>query len=693
MSATFKRKRTLACYEDYTDLVVDWDSDGTLSDVPSMTSSEDRTVTDLDTDSDEDNDLEQFAVQSRLPPTNMSDEEELTWKHVSSHSDRKSYVRTRNYVLSCWLAEPARILSLETLRESTDGNALARGVQSSSHPFLKHAFSFLHRWRYINYGVLPTPLHAKERPATKKRPTVLIVGAGMSGLSAAREIANLYTMHPAAPQPVITIIEARKRVGGRVFTLPLDCGTDDVFDFDAALAQPAEDAVASVDLGAQIVTGFDSGNPLGTVILKQLGLPVRYLTKAVECTLYDHTGAVIDKKLDAECEEIFNDVLEKACCTIMHNGEPALVPDRTLRQAIVSGPLETDVPSLGEMFEFHLARHPRRPWLTHQELSIIHWHCANLEFANASPLTHLSLYHWDQDDPHEFHGEHSMIPGGYGQVAHAYAFGKSGPSPKRPSVRTTNGNQTGSTDSYQALDIWFGHIVTSISAYNTGVDIECNVGGETKILHGDLVVITTPLSVLKAKEIVFHPPLPAWKERAIDNLNMGHFNKLVMVFERRFWPAHLESFGSVATPENFPSPDYVASAALPHIRQPTLVAFTSPPGSTEQSTIAPETLAAKALRTLSRIFPHERPLPQPKQVIATTWDVDPYARGSYSSLGKAAHGDEYVVMSKREDGVGSRMIWAGEHTEGKWPATVHGALLSGMRAAREVADMLLGKLK
>ncbi|KAI8995977.1 amine oxidase, partial [Gaertneriomyces semiglobifer] len=201
-----------------------------------------------------------------------------------------------------------------------------------------------------------------------------------------------------------------------------------------------------------------------------------------------------------------------------------------------------------------------------------------------------------------------------------------------------------------------------------------------------------PLSVLKAKEIVFHPPLPAWKQRAIDNLNMGHFNKLVMVFERRFWPAHVESFGSVATPENFPSPDYVASATLPHIRQPTLIAFTSPPGSTEQSTIAPEALAAIALRTLSRIFPHERPLPQPKQVIATTWDVDPYARGTYSSLGKAAHGDEYVVMSKREDGVGSRMIWAGEHTEGKWPATVHGAVLSGMRAAREVADMLLGAL-
>ena len=34
------------------------------------------------------------------------------------------------------------------------------------------------------------------------------------------------------------------------------------------------------------------------------------------------------------------------------------------------------------------------------------WHFANLEFANATPLSNLSLKHWDQDDDFEFTGSH-----------------------------------------------------------------------------------------------------------------------------------------------------------------------------------------------------------------------------------------------------------------------------------------------
>lgn len=37
-----------------------------------------------------------------------------------------------------------------------------------------------------------------------------------------------------------------------------------------------------------------------------------------------------------------------------------------------------------------------------------------------------------------------------------------------------------------------------------------------------------------------------------------------------------------------------------------------------------------------------------------------------------------------------RVFFAGEHTMRNYPATVHGALLSGLREAGKVGDMLLG---
>ena len=37
---------------------------------------------------------------------------------------------------------------------------------------------------------------------------------------------------------------------------------------------------------------------------------------------------------------------------------------------------------------------------------VLDWHFANLEFANATPLSLLSLQHWDQDDEFEFSGSH-----------------------------------------------------------------------------------------------------------------------------------------------------------------------------------------------------------------------------------------------------------------------------------------------
>ena len=58
-----------------------------------------------------------------------------------------------------------------------------------------------------------------------------------------------------------------------------------------------------------------------------------------------------------------------------------------------------------------------------RDRQILDWHFANLEFANATPLSELSLKHWDQDDDFEFTGSHMTVSNGYSCVPGALAEG------------------------------------------------------------------------------------------------------------------------------------------------------------------------------------------------------------------------------------------------------------------------------
>lgn len=49
---------------------------------------------------------------------------------------------------------------------------------------------------------------------------------------------------------------------------------------------------------------------------------------------------------------------------------------------------------------------PSDVYLSSKDRQILDWHFANLEFANATSLSNLSLKHWDQDDDFEFTGSH-----------------------------------------------------------------------------------------------------------------------------------------------------------------------------------------------------------------------------------------------------------------------------------------------
>lgn len=98
-----------------------------------------------------------------------------------------------------------------------------------------------------------------------------------------------------------------------------------------------------------------------------------------------------------------------------------------------------------------------------------------------------------------FGGPHCMIVGGYSQVTSALA---------------------------SQLDVRCNCAAMAVSSDDSSVRVTCTSG---EAFEGQAAIITAPLGCLKAGDIRFQPPLPPWKQDAIDKLGFGALNKVWLV--------------------------------------------------------------------------------------------------------------------------------------------------------------------
>lgn len=63
--------------------------------------------------------------------------------------------------------------------------------------------------------------------------------------------------------------------------------------------------------------------------------------------------------------------------------------------------------------------------------------------------------------------------------------------------------------------------------------------GAMQTYESDLLLCTVSLGVLKSNAIAWEPPLPKWKQDAVEKLGFGLLNKCVMEFEQAFWTNHV----------------------------------------------------------------------------------------------------------------------------------------------------------
>jgi len=220
-------------------------------------------------------------------------------------------------------------------------------------------------------------------------------------------------------------------------------------------------------------------------------------------------------------------------------------------------------------------------------------------------------------------------------------------------------------------------VATAVSWERKHVALRTAAGAELTAPH---LVVTVPLSVLKAGAIDFSPRLPD-KEDALRRLEMGDAARVSLQFEGDKWAGwdSISQEGFLFTGEppfpvwwiSRPPPWPVVTGWAGGRRGQALAKL----GEAERADVAVAGLAAALGVNASQLrkdlrggFSHD-------------WQHDPFARGAYSYAGVGGR----QAGAELAHPVDATLFFAGEATQSDGRnATVHGAIASGRRAARQV---------
>ena len=334
-------------------------------------------------------------------------------------------------------------------------------------------------------------------------------------------------------------------------------------------------------------------------------------------------------------------------------------------------------PTLGAAMDEAVKQYQFLLDLSPQDMRLLNWHYANLEYANAINTSKLSLGGWDQDIGNEFEGSHAQMIGGYQQVPRGiWQY------PTQLDVRTRKAARNITYDAQRRE--------------NSHAKVLCEDG---EIYEADEVILTAPLGVLKNGHIGFSPSLPDWKMGSIRRLGFGLLNKVILVFDQPFWNVDQDMFGLLRDADiedSLDQEDYAANRGKFYFfwncvktsGLPVLISLMVGDAAYQAETTSDTEIVAGVTEELARMFRMPQ-IPIPRETIVTRWGRDRFACGTYSFVGAESLPGDYGSLAKP---IGN-LHFAGEATCGTHPATVHGAYISGLRVASEIINEMLGPIE
>ena len=235
--------------------------------------------------------------------------------------------------------------------------------------------------------------------------------------------------------------------------------------------------------------------------------------------------------------------------------------------------------------------------------------------------------------------------------------------------------------------VLLGHIVRQV-AWKAGevTMLGERASGQPFCVRAGRAVITLPLGVLQASAVEFSPA-PVSALEGVRRLAFGPAARLTLVFQHAFWrelsPPAVSADSAVALQQLgflFANDEHPRTwwTALPN-PAPIITAWAGGP----RARVRHETWPDQCLTTLARIM--GQPLSRLRQLLVSAhshdWLADPFTRGAYSYVPAGALDASEAISVPIE----ATLFFAGEHTDltSNW-GTVHGAIGSGLRAARQM---------
>ena len=447
---------------------------------------------------------------------------------------------------------------------------------------------------------------------------VVVIGAGAAGVAAAR------ALHDAGVG--VVVLEARERIGGRVFTLR-----------DSASAVP-------VELGAEFIHGR-------AVALQPLLHEARLVNIDVAGQRYTAAGKGI-RRLDDFWERL----------------------DRVMRR------LEGQ-PSPDRSFQTFLDTRPGGRRLARERRLALQWvegfHAADPRLISTHALAQGG---WPADDLEE--RRLGRVVDGYDRVIERLAAPLDGrirlgavvnrvewsTGKVVVSVGQPDGRARFVVDARAAIvAVPLGVLKASVDEVRLKPDATSDTGAHTTRDIGAIEFI----------------PALRQKQRALDALAVGSVVRVVLRLRERFWSDDYDTLSFLHTQDD----DFPTWWTAYPMREPVLVGWCGGPAARARSQLAPDALERRAVSSLARQFRMSR---QRLRALVEgfwthDWDHDPFARGAYSY--SAVGGADAPTLLARP--LRRTLFFAGEAADSEGSTgTVHGAIASGRRAATQVVRAL-----